>query len=92
MSAEFLFSFLLFFQVQIESIKESGFYKMLLEKYPELSENVPDPTEMEPELKEIFDLTGVNFDDLAQFSITVEGLDGISNASKEGRSPKLDPR
>jgi len=63
MSAEFLFSFLLFFQVQIESIKESGFYKMLLEKYPELSENVPDPTEMEPELKEIFELTGLNFDD-----------------------------
>ena len=89
MSAEFLFSFLLFFQVQIESIKESGFYKMLLEKYPELSANVPDPTEMEPEVKEIFDLTGVNFDDLAQFSITVEGLDGISNASKEGRSPKI---
>ena len=89
MSAEFLFSFLLFFQVQIESIKESGFYKMLLEKYPELSANVPDPTEMEPELKEIFDLTGLNFDDLAQFSITVEGLDGISNASKEGRSPKI---
>ncbi len=89
MSAEFLFSFLLFFQVQIESIKESGFYKMLLEKYPELSENVPDPTEMEPEVKEIFDLTGLNFDDLAQFSITVEGLDGISNASKEGRSPKI---
>jgi thiol-disulfide isomerase/thioredoxin len=89
MSAEFLFSFLLFFQVQIESIKESGFYKMLLEKYPELSANVPDPTEMDPELKEIFDLTGLDFDDLAQFSITVEGLDGISNASKEGRSPKI---
>ena len=71
MSAEFLFSFLLFFQVQIDSIKESGFYKMLLEKYPELSANVPDPTEMEPEMKEIFDLTGLNFDDLAQFSITV---------------------
>ena len=89
MSAEFLFSFLLFFQVQIESIKESGFYKMLLEKYPELSANVPDPTEMDPELKEIFDLTGLDFDDLAQFSVTVEGLDGISNASKEGRSPKI---
>ena len=44
---------------------------------------------MEPEVKEIFDLTGVNFDDLAQFSITVEGLDGISKASQEGRSPKI---
>ena len=89
MSAELLFSFLLFFQVQIDSIKESGFYKMLLEKYPEMSENIPNPTEMEPEVKEIFDLTGLNFDDLAQFSVTVEGLDGISKASKEGRSPKI---
>jgi thiol-disulfide isomerase/thioredoxin len=89
MSAEFLFSFLLFFQVQIESIKESGFYKMLLEKYPEVAEKISDPVSVDPELQEIIDLTGLNFDDLAQFSITVEGLDGISNASKEGRSPKI---
>ena len=85
MSAELLFSFLLFFQVQIESIKESGFYKMLLEKYPELSENI----ENERELKEIFDFSGLNFDDLAQFSVTVEASDAINNASKEGRSPKI---
>ena len=89
MSAEFLFSFLLFFQVQIESIKESGFYKMLLEKYPEVAEKISDPVSVDPELQEIIDLTGLNFDDLAQFSITVEALDGISNASKEGRSPKI---
>lgn len=89
MSAEFLFSFLLFFQVQIESIKESGFYKMLIEKYPEVAEKISDPVSVDPELQEIRDLTGLNFDDLAQFSITVEALDGISNASKEGRSPKI---
>ena len=89
MSAEFLFSFLLFFQVQIESIKESGFYKMLLEKYPEVAEKISDSVSVDPELQEIIDLTGLNFDDLAQFSITVEALDGISNASKEGRSPKI---
>jgi thiol-disulfide isomerase/thioredoxin len=89
MSAEFLFSFLIFFQVQIESIKESGFYKMLLEKYPEVAEKISDPVSVDPELQEIIDLTGLNFDDLAQFSITVEGLDDISNASKEGRSPKI---
>ena len=89
MSAEFLFSFLLFFQVQIDSIKESGFYKMLLEKYPEVAEKISDPVSVDSELQEIIDLTGLNFDDLAQFSITVEGLDDISNASKEGRSPKI---
>jgi len=87
--ADFLFSFFLFFQVQIESIKESGFYKMLLEKYPEIAENISDPKQIDPELQEIIDLTGVNFDDLAQFSLTVEGLDGISKASQEGRSPKI---
>ena len=91
MSAEFLFSFLLFFQVQIDSIKESGFYKMLLEKYPEVAEKISDPVSVDSELQEIIDLTGLSFDDLAQFSITVEGLDNISNASKEGRSPKIGP-
>ena len=44
---------------------------------------------MDKEVQEIIEVTGLNFDDLAQFTITVEGLDGISNASKEGRSPKL---
>ena len=89
MSTDLFFSFLLFFQVQIESIKESGFYKILAEKYPEMAENISDPTEMEPEMKELFQITGVNFDDLAQFSLMVEGLDGISKASEEGRSPKF---
>ena len=77
-SADFLFSFLLFFEVQIESIKESGFYKMFVEKYPEMAENISDPKHLEPE---IINLTGLNFDDFTQFSFTVEGLDSISKAS-----------
>ena len=91
MSAEFLFSFLLFFQVQIESIKESGFYKMLSERYPEVAQNISNPKQIDPELQEIIDLTGVNFDDLAQISFTIEGLEGISKASQEADRPKLDP-
>jgi len=89
MSADFLFSFLLFFQVQIESIKESGFYKMLSEKYPEITKDISDPKQMHKELQEIIEVTGLNFDDLAQFTIIVEGLDEISKASQEGRSPKI---
>ena len=85
MSADFLFSFLLFFQVQIESIKESGFYKMLSEKYPEVANDISDPKQMDKDLQEIIEVTGINFDDLVQFSLTVEGLDGISKASQEGR-------
>ena len=89
MTAELLFSFLLFFQVQIESIKESGFYKMLSEKYPAIAKDISDPKQMDKEVQEIIEVTGLNFDDLAQFTITVEGLDGISKASQEGRSPKI---
>ena len=43
-SADFSFLFFYFFQVQIESIKESGFYKMFVEKYPEMAENISDQT------------------------------------------------
>ena len=46
---------------------------------------------MDPEMQEIINLTGVKFDDLAQFNLTVEGLDGISKASQEGRSPRIGP-
>ena len=89
MSADFLFSFLLFFQVQIESIKESGFYKMLSEKYPEVSQNLTDPKNMDPEVKELADATGFNFEDLSEINVSVEAFDGISKASRDGKSPKL---
>lgn len=89
MTAELLFSFLLFFQVQIESIKESGFYKMLSEKYPEIAKDISDPKQMDKEVQEIIKVTGLNFDDLAQFTITVEGLDEISKASRKAGRPKL---
>ena len=62
---------------------------MLVEKYPEMAENISDPTSVDPEFEEIIDLTGLNFDDFVKFSITVEGMDGISKASQEGRSPRI---
>ena len=37
----------------------------------------------------ILEATGLDFDDLDQISLTIEGLDGISKASQEGRSPKI---
>ena len=88
-SSDFLFSFLLFFQVQIESIKESGFYKILSEKYPQVSQGLSQAPKMEPEIEELLEATGLDFDDLDQISLTIEGLDGISKASQEGRSPKI---
>ncbi|MEC8013309.1 MAG: hypothetical protein VX153_03675, partial [Verrucomicrobiota bacterium] len=54
-----------------------------------MAENISDPKHLEPEFQEIINLTGLNFDDFTQFSFTVEGLDSISKASQQGRSPKL---
>ena len=65
-SSDFLFSFLLFFQVQIESIKESGFYKILSEKYPQVSQGLSQAPKMEPEIEGLLEATGLDFDDLDQ--------------------------
>lgn len=62
---------------------------MLAEKYPEISKNISNPKQLDSELQEMIEVTGLNFEDLSQFSLMVEGLDGISKASKEGRSPKI---
>ena len=85
----FLFSFLLFLDIQIESIEQSGFYKMLVEKYPQISEGWQEAENMNPEVQELTKLTGLNFDDLIGFNLVVEGLDGMAKASEEGRAPKL---
>lgn len=85
----FLFSFLLLLDIQIESIEQSGFYKMLAEKYPQISEGWQEAENMNPEIQELTKLTGFNFDDLIGFNLVVEGLDGIAKLSGEGRAPKL---
>ncbi len=86
MNAELLFSFLMFFQVQLESIRESGFYKLLEEKYPEVSRGVQE-IESEEEIQQIMKLTGMKFDDLKNINITVEGLEGITKIKDRG--PKI---
>jgi thiol-disulfide isomerase/thioredoxin len=85
----FLFSFLLFLDIQIESIEQSGFYKMLAEKYPQISEGWQAAENMNPEVQELTKLTGLNFEDLIGFNLRIEGLEGMSKASEESRSPKL---
>jgi hypothetical protein len=88
MSSEFLFSFLMFFQVQMDSIRQSGFYQLLEEKYPQISEGIND-IESDKEVQEILKLTGLEFDDLQSFSLTLEGLEGISKVQELGRAPKI---
>ena len=88
MSAEFFFSFLLFFQVQMDSIRQSGFYQLLEERYPLISKGI-DEVESEEGLQEILKIIGLEFDDLESFSLTVEGLEGISKVHELGRAPKI---
>jgi thiol-disulfide isomerase/thioredoxin len=88
MSSEFLFSFLMFFQVQIDSIRQSGFYQLLEEKYPQVTEQI-DEIQSDKEVQEILKLTGLKIDDFESFSLTLEGLEGISKIKELGRSPKI---
>ena len=74
MTADFLFSFLLFFQVQMDSIRDSGFYKLLEESYPELA-NAAEQAQSDPELQKFIELTGMDFDDLTSLCLTIEGLE-----------------
>ena len=48
---------------------------MLAEKYPEISKNISNPKQLDSELQEMIEVTGLNFEDLSQFSLMVEGLD-----------------
>ena len=88
MTADFLFSFLLFFQVQMDSIRDSGFYKLLEESYPELA-NAAEQAQSDPELQKFIELTGMDFDDLTSLSLTIEALEGITDAQAAGNDPRL---
>ena len=88
MSSEFLFSFLMFFQVQIDSIRQSGFYQLIEEKYPQITEGI-DEIQSDKEVQEVLKLTGLKIDDFESFSLTVEGLEGIAKVKELGSSPRI---
>ncbi len=88
MSSDFLFAFLLFFQVQVESIRESGFYKLIEKEYPQLSEGLKQ-FESEEGVQELLNLTGLDAEDLISFSMTLEGLDDIAKLRSTEQSPKI---
>ena len=77
MSSELFFSFLMFFQVQMDSIRKSGFYQIVDEKFPQVAQGLNE-LESEDEVKKLMNLTGLEFNNLKSFNLTVEGLDGMS--------------
>ena len=86
MSSELFFSFLMFFQVQMDSIRKSGFYQIVDEKFPQVTQGLNE-LESEDEVKKLMTLTGLEFNNLKSFNLTVEGLDGMSKL--KGRAPKF---
>ena len=84
--SELFFSFLMFFQVQMDSIRKSGFYQIVDEKFPQVTQGLNE-FESEDEVKKIMTLTGLEFNNLKSFNLTVEGLDGMSKL--KGRAPKF---
>jgi peroxiredoxin len=86
MSAELFFSFLMFFQVQMDSIRQSGFYQILDEKFPQIAQGLNE-LESEDEVQKLMNLTGLEFNNLKSFNLMVEGLDGISEL--KGETPKF---
>ena len=87
MSADFLFSFLLFFQVQIDSIRQSGFYQLIEEKYPLVGEGIKE-FQSDSEVQEFLELTGLDSKDLISLSMTLEGLDEVSKLIGNKKTPK----
>ena len=88
MSADFLFSFLLFFQVQIDSIRQSGFYQLIEEKYPLVGEGIKE-FQSDSEVQEFLELTGLDSKDLISLSLTLEGLDEVSKLIGNKKTPKI---
>ena len=86
MSSELFFSFVMFFQVQMDSIRKSGFYQIVDEKFPQVTQGLNE-LESEDEVKKLMTLTGLEFNNLKSFNLTVEGLDGMSKL--KGRAPKF---
>ena len=86
MSSELFFSFLMFFQVQMDSIRKSGFYQIVDEKFPQVAQGLNE-LESEDEVKKFMNLTGLEFNNLKSFNLTVEGLDGMSKL--KGGTPKF---
>lgn len=88
MSAEFLFSFLMFFQVQMDSIRQSGFYQLMEQKYPQIADGI-NSIESEDEVQDFLKLTGLKFDNMESLSFTLEGLESMAKANELGRAPKV---
>lgn len=84
-ASNFLLSFILFFQVQVESIRQSGFYQLVEKKYPTLAANLNQFETEDEEMVRFQKLTGLKAEDILAFELNAEAFEGI----EEKENPKL---
>ena len=84
-ASDFLLSFILFFQVQVESIRQSGFYQLVEKKYPTLAANLNQFETEDEEMVRFQKLTGLKAEDILAFEFNAEAFEGI----EEKQNPKL---
>ena len=84
-ASNFLISFILFFQVQMESIRQSGFYQLVEKKYPTLAANLNHFETEDEEMVRFQKLTGLKAEDILAFELNAEAFEGI----EEKENPKL---
>jgi thiol-disulfide isomerase/thioredoxin len=76
------------FRVDITSIRESGFMKLLEAKFPQ-AKMLLDQAGEDDDFQEFTELTGLKLEDLESIEISASGVDKVMAAQAQGREPKM---
>jgi thiol-disulfide isomerase/thioredoxin len=76
------------FRVDITSIRESGFMKLVEAKFPQ-AKMLMDQAGEDEDFQEFSELTGLKLDDLESIEISASGVDKVIAAQVQGREPKM---
>lgn len=76
------------FRVDITSIRESGFMKILEKKFPQ-AKMLMDQADGDEDFLEFTKLTGLKMEDLESFEVSASGIDKVLAAQAQGREPKM---
>ena len=75
-------------QINLSSIRESGFVKMMEKKYPQFALMFEQAT-ADPDFREFEDVTGIKVADIQSISASAVGVDKVLAAQAQGRDPKM---
>ena len=76
------------FRVDITSIRESGFMKLLEKKFPQ-AQMLIDQAGEDEDFQEFTKITGLKIEDLESIEISASGVEKVMAAQAQGRDPKM---